>query len=460
MENTLTEIIDKDVFFYLSSTLPPNILSYDHIHSVFFLGFDDNIGQLIEKYYTTQNLTPNIFDEVLSIGFPETTQLIGEGEETYIFSLRKNTSSLLSNVSISDQQFYYCYTKVAKVKCEKVKRGYIQKSIVIIGDNYNPKYYIPFLDEIYSLFFENHYTPLKEDEISKYIHNNNTKIEKQLYTPYIINSFFNTLSLYYIIKISSLWEIIITETPLLIVGDSPSKISDIVMIAESLIYPLRCKCDIRPYFSLYDIDFRQYKDNSMLIKTNTPIFGIINPLLAKDFNSLETLHFDDMFYTELKKTNPTKEKVFKSYEKVIKKEKKYLYVNKNYSTLHPDKQLIQSFYDYLTENNNDMSRLDNYLRMYLIELNNNFMKTFDNFFFTHCKEEITKISFLKQHFSIYEIFNEKKFFKYIETVSNVFNDKYVHNIERTSKLYAKFIKTKIFNDYLNHIHQKIKQMNN
>ena len=232
------------------------------------------------------------------------------------------------------------------------------------------------------------------------------------------------------------------------------------MIAESLIYPLRCKCDIRPYFSLYDIDFRQYKDNSMLIKTNTPIFGIINPLLAKDFNSLETLHFDDMFYTELKKTNPTKEKVFKSYEKVIKKEKKYLYVNKNYSTLHPDKQLIQSFYDYLTENNNDMSRLDNYLRMYLIELNNNFMKTFDNFFFFFFKEEITKISFLKQHFSIYEIFNEKKFFKYIETVSNVFNDKYVHNIERTSKLYAKFIKTKIFNDYLNHIHQKIKQMNN
>ena len=77
MENTLTEIIDTDVFFYLSSTLPPNTLSYDHIHSVFFLGFDDNIGQLIEKYYTTQNLTPNIFDEVLSIGFPETTQLIG-----------------------------------------------------------------------------------------------------------------------------------------------------------------------------------------------------------------------------------------------------------------------------------------------------------------------------------------------------------------------------------------------
>lgn len=257
---------------------------------------------------------------------------------------------------------------------------------------------------------------------------------------------------------------VITETPILVVGEEASNVSNVVMLLQSIIYPLKYRGDIRPYFSIYDIDFKQYRDNNNLLKNNSPILGIINPLLAKYFQELENFHFDDLFYNEKNKENPTKNIIFKSFEKIEKKEKKYFYFHKKYSTLIPDKHLIKSLYDFFEENknekdNNSIKRLDNYLRMYLLELNNNFMKTFDTFFFKFHIDEIKKIAFLKKNFSMYEIFDEKKFLNFLLNVPNNFNDKYVKNTEKTSELYFKFIKTKIFKSYLKNVHLRIKSMN-
>ena len=60
---------------------------------------------------------------------------------------------------------------------------------------------------------------------------------------------------------------------------------------------------------------------------------------------------------------------------------------------------------------------------------------------------------------MYEIFDEKKFLNFLLNVPNNFNDKYVKNTEKTSELYFKFIKTKIFKSYLKNVHLRIKSMN-
>lgn len=469
MDNTLTEIIDKEVFFYLLNSSFENGEINNKIRAIFFLGFDDNIGQLIEKYYSSFPIDSKLLEEVSFIGFPETTA--SDEDQMYFFSLRKNPSTLLSNICIQDQQFYYCYAKIIRVKCDKLKRGYIQKSIVILTEQYNPKYYQPILNEIVTIYISNNYVPLKEEDLTNYLYKNNIEKKKPIihrnsFQPpnYIMNSFLETFSLFYLIKISSIWEMIITETPTLVVGDEASKVSNVVMLLQSLIYPLKYRGDIRPYFSIYDIDFKQYRDNDNLLKNNSPILGIINPLLAKYFQKLENFHFDNLFYSEKNKENPTKNIIFKSFEKILKKEKKYFYFNKKYTALVPDKHLIKSLYDFFEENKNEknnasIKRLDNYLRMYLLELNNNFMKTFDNFFFKYYIEEIKKISFLNKNFSMYEIFNEKKFFTFLLNVPNNFNDKYVKDTEKTSELYFRFIKTKIFKSYLKNVHLQIKAMN-
>ena len=472
MENTLTEIIDKEVFFYLLNSSFENEEINNKIQAIFFLGFDDNIGQLIEKYYSSFSIDSKLLEEVSFIGFPETTA--SDEDQTYYFSFRKNTSALLSNICIQDQQFYFCYAFVIRVKCDTLKRGYIQKSIVILSEQYNPKYYQLILNEIVSLYIKNNYVALKEEELLNYLFKNKIEIQEKKkpiihrnsFQPqnYIMNSFLETFSLFYLIKISSIWEMVITETPILVVGEEASNVSNVVMLLQSIIYPLKYRGDIRPYFSIYDIDFKQYRDNNNLLKNNSPILGIINPLLAKYFQELENFHFDDLFYNEKNKENPTKNIIFKSFEKIEKKEKKYFYFHKKYSTLIPDKHLIKSLYDFFEENknekdNNSIKRLDNYLRMYLLELNNNFMKTFDTFFFKFHIDEIKKIAFLKKNFSMYEIFDEKKFLNFLLNVPNNFNDKYVKNTEKTSELYFKFIKTKIFKSYLKNVHLRIKSMN-
>ena len=126
----------------------------------------------------------------------------------------------------------------------------------------------------------------------------------------------------------------------------------------------------------------------------------------------------------------------------------------------PDKNLIKTFYHFLNENNNnDFSKLDNYLRMYLIELNNDFGRNIEEYIFKYNLKEMKKICFLKNNFSIFEIFNENKFYKFLhKNEKNLFNSKYVNDIKKTCTLYQRFFKTKCFNSYIQKYLPKIKNL--
>jgi len=54
----------------------------------------------------------------------------------------------------------------------------------------------------------------------------------------------------------SIWELVITGQPLLLLGASPDVCGDAVMGAVSLIAPMRFSGDFRPYCTLYDPDFK------------------------------------------------------------------------------------------------------------------------------------------------------------------------------------------------------------
>ena len=101
-----------------------------------------------------------------------------------------------------------------------------------------------------------------------------------------------------------------------------------------------------------------------------------------------------------------------------------------------------------------------YLRMYLIEMNNDFMRNIQDYLFKFNIEEIQKIGFIKENFSIYEIFDEKKFCDYLNKNkdNNIFNKKYMNNIKKCCELYKKFFKTKIFYHFLEKLLPKIKHL--
>ena len=125
--------------------------------------------------------------------------------------------------------------------------------------------------------------------------------------------------------------------------------------------------------------------------------------------------------------------------------------------LTPNKALIRTFLDFIEdEENKSFDKLNIYLRMYLIELNNDFMRTFEEYFFLQESDELRRIAMIKQNFSIFEIFNKEKFIKFLNSQSNYFNLKYVNNKKKTTELYTQFINTKSFNFYLKNLLNRIK----
>ncbi len=57
------------------------------------------------------------------------------------------------NLSLYDQKFYFCYTIFSQKKSSKRKRGYIQRSLVLISEFYVPVL-LNFLINIGKIYFD------------------------------------------------------------------------------------------------------------------------------------------------------------------------------------------------------------------------------------------------------------------------------------------------------------------
>jgi hypothetical protein len=258
------------------------------------------------------------------------------------------------------------------------------------------------------------------------------------------NNFFETLSMYYVSKIWNLWELVILETPMIISADTPSQSSDIVLLLSSLIFPLKYVGDIRPYFTIEDNDFKEYKDNANIKSVNTPLLGVINPICFKLFKDWPILHFDDLYYSENNMTNPLRSTKTTGGDLHIPNYKKKFIMSPNQTLI----KTLAEDYDISSRNGTSFDKINMYLRLYLVELNNDFMKTFEEYFFNHEIEYLKRVSLIKKSFSVFEIFKKEKFLKYLGS-ENYFNMKYIKDKKKTVELYSRFIETKIFNSYLN-----------
>lgn len=76
-----------------------------------------------------------------------------------------------------------------------------------------------------------------------------------------------------------LWEQVLTGQPIVVMGTSPAVSSQTVLALVSLIAPLRLACDYRPYFTIHDSDFKEYTT-----RARSPprcILGVTNPYFAR-----------------------------------------------------------------------------------------------------------------------------------------------------------------------------------
>jgi hypothetical protein len=554
--NIFLNIVDNKVFSFLfdkkgkyqarkSDTNLLTVRNEELVKAFCILSFDDEIGQITENVWPKDSLDKYTLKQVSGLGFPESNSS-DDSEVFFIFRIRENYSVELKNISINDQKFLNCYTLFIQKRNQKYKRGYMQKSIVIISPFYYKHLFQYFLSEIKTFYLKemenenifkldklakifdvlNKYEiqedilnvdlaglfqnkdeedsllkkcELKENNLRKSLSNiskedneldieivtesekkakieeinkkqsNLNVMEQELIQIQRIpvkfnlnislfpqnNNFFEFLSLYYTTKIWNLWELVITETPLMISADSPQICSEVSFILSSLIYPLKYAGDIRPYFTIYDADFKDYRDEVKLKYINTPIFGVINPICLSTFKDWPVLHFDDLYFHEKGlQQNPTKAKQL-NYLELINSSLDLGGVFKKKFCIPINKALIKTFVDTLQENSiseeKSLKKLNMYIRMHLIELNNDFMRTFDDFLFVHEIQQVNRLSLLKKHFSIFEIFKKEKFIKYLQQNDIYFNSKYIKDKKKMIDLYSHFIKTKCFAGYLKHI---------
>ena len=78
-----------------------------------------------------------------------------------------------------------------------------------------------------------------------------------------------------------LWELALTGQPLLVIGSSAEECSHAVLGIMSLISPITYHGDFRPYFTIYDDDFKHFcnlHDRDMLPPL---ILGVTNPFFLK-----------------------------------------------------------------------------------------------------------------------------------------------------------------------------------
>ncbi|XP_078091817.1 protein DENND6B isoform X5 [Mustelus asterias] len=293
--------------------------------------FDLELGQAIELVYPHDvRLTEKEKTSICYLSFPDSYSGC-LGDTQFSFRIRQTAGHKLSMngdeekynrdapvVLQRDRAHYYGFVYFRQVKDSTVKRGYFQKSLVLISR-------LPFVNLFHSLlqlvapeYFEKLEPCLEAvcNEIDQWpapvpgnmlslpvmgvviqvrIPSKKDKLgtsplkqsnqENLLPAPMVIPTI-NELDLFgcfqsILIHIQMLWELMLLGEPVIVMATSPKISSDTVLALTSCIAPLRYCCDYRPYFTIHDTEFKEYTT-----KTQAPpnvILGVTNPFFIKTF---------------------------------------------------------------------------------------------------------------------------------------------------------------------------------
>ncbi|EAR85516.2 polarity axis stabilization protein (macronuclear) [Tetrahymena thermophila SB210] len=244
--------------------------------------------------------------------------------------------------------------------------------------------------------------------------------------------FFQEFNIYKIVRknkvhnLWKIWEIVLTNQPLLIVADSPEECSELVFGAISLISPLEYVGDYRPYFTIYDLEYKTIKDECDKKMTRNIIIGITNPFFLKTLPDFPVvLRFDSQYGKmngDTKKSSSEKVFPFEVNQKNSK-------VQINYDKTI-DKMLLPIESVETDAINNSL------IRKSFRNLTQQFIQTFEDYF-DNQKNDI-------------KIFDQKEFFKSLESKKFAFQDLF----EKKTKIIQLYEKFLISANFLNYIKQK------
>uniref|UniRef100_A0A673HTR4 Protein DENND6B-like n=1 Tax=Sinocyclocheilus rhinocerous TaxID=307959 RepID=A0A673HTR4_9TELE len=286
--------------------------------------FDLELGQAIELVYPHDvKLTEKEKTSICYLSFPDSYSGC-LGDTQFSFRLRQSVGRCSSWFGHEDaynrvapvtlqkeHAHFHGYVYFRQVKDVSVKRGYFQKSLVVVSR-------LPFVNLFHSLlqviapeYFEKHEPCLETvcNEIDQWPAPvpgqtlnlpvmgvvMQVRIPSKVETPggspvkqpqtepsltaalidlHVIRCFQSVL-----IHVQMLWELMLLGEPVVVMAPSPTVSSETVLALVSAIAPLRYCGDYRPYFTIHDSEFKEYTT-----RTQAPpnvILGVTNPFFIK-----------------------------------------------------------------------------------------------------------------------------------------------------------------------------------
>ncbi|XP_045867384.1 protein DENND6B isoform X1 [Meles meles] len=291
--------------------------------------FDLELGQALELVYPSDfRLTDKEKSSICYLSFPDSHSGC-LGDTQFSFRIRQ-CSGQRSPWLAEDRHYnrgapvslqrepahYFGYVYFRQVKDGSVKRGYFQKSLVLVSrlpfvrlfqallSLIAPEYFdksAPCLEAVCSEIDEwpapapgqTLNLPVMGVVLQVHIPSRVDKPEcspakpcsheNSLPAPVILTSV-HELDLFrcfqpVLTHVQTLWELMLLGEPLLVLAPSPATSSEMVLALISCLQPLKFCCDYRPYFTVHDSEFKEFTT-----RTQAPpnvVLGVTNPFFIK-----------------------------------------------------------------------------------------------------------------------------------------------------------------------------------
>uniref|UniRef100_A0A8C2KQE7 DENN/MADD domain containing 6Aa n=1 Tax=Cyprinus carpio TaxID=7962 RepID=A0A8C2KQE7_CYPCA len=295
----------------------PLLLPWDRfsswLHCICVVGFDLELGQAVEK------------TSICYLSFPDSNSgCLGDTQFCFRFRQAAGSKSSLgcfldhfdrdAPVCLKVSGYYYGYVYFRQVRDKTLKRGYFQKSLVLISKLPYVTFFHSLLKLIAPEYFEKQepfleaacndidrwptpcpgkiltlpimgvvmkvtrITSVCSHVMSLIFHSqSDSLVSIVLPTVHEVDLFRCFHPVFF--HIQMLWELVLLSEALVVMAPSPAESSDTVLALVSCISPLRYCSDFRPYFTIHDSEFKEYTT-----RTQAPpsvILGVTNPFFAK-----------------------------------------------------------------------------------------------------------------------------------------------------------------------------------
>jgi len=287
------------------------------IIGIAIVDFDVDDGPVIEGIYPPSILLPAESENIAFCSFPDSLQF-DQGSQSHSFRVREQMKTVHTDKRQPTQDgFIYGYSHFTQKRDSGSKRGYEQRSVVILTQHQYPALFSSLIS-IFGPLFQTHGTPMLEAACHNiatwhdptpgatvelgflgsvlYLELPHTVDEQQLTETWSFDEKYDPKShilasaapllpppvLLFEASLShlwSIWECLVLCEPILVFGSSPAETSQAIWWLRDLLRPIPLAGDIRPYFTMQDMD------HSLLVNKLPPkaglLLGLTNPFFEK-----------------------------------------------------------------------------------------------------------------------------------------------------------------------------------